>query len=448
MGSHEDCLNFGDEDAYVCKENNCLAVQCNDNGDCNKDGDNNSVCKDNICEQVDCNSHQDCVDAHDDHCGASELCDRETNTCKEVECRGHAMCLSKGIAGCENGHCLCKQNECVAQECRTNEHCNAKQRCVENVCTAVDCTSHDHCFDSPLLGCAEGKCRCQENNCVSVECRVADHCGDGEVCSGEAPEEGEPNTCIDVQCKGHKDCGPKHNCINHECVEVDCTDESHCGDKELCKSAKCVEQECRNHEHCADFFQDTGLEGYKCIKQKCVNVECTNVGHCESHQLCDKATNTCYAPECIGHASCEANVPAKCGDGKCLCTGNECVKQECRTNDHCGWPAAARLCRDNECVDVGCTSHAHCKNLAEGGPTSYCEKNSCIHGAECLVTSDCPPDVPANCEDKKCVEVDCNRNTDCPDNHICVNQNCQSGECRTSKDCGSGEICVNSICIA
>merc|ERR1712176_775815 len=161
------------------------------------------------------------------------------------------------------------------------------------------------------------------------------------------------------------------------------------GDKELCKSAKCVEQECRNHEHCADFFQDTGLEGYKCIKQKCVNVECTNVGHCESHQLCDKATNTCYAPECIGHASCEANVPAKCGDGKCLCTGNECVKQECRTNDHCGWPAAARLCRDNECVDVGCTSHAHCKNLAEGGPTSYCEKNSCIHGAECLVTSDC-----------------------------------------------------------
>merc|ERR1712037_424081 len=172
---------------------------------------------------------------------------------------------------------------------------------------------------------------------------------------------------------------------NHECVEVDCTDESHCSDKELCKSAVCVEQECRNHEHCADFFQDTGLEGYKCIKQTCVNVECTNVSHCGDNELCDKATNTCFAPQCIGHASCEANAPQKCGDGKCLCLGNECIKQECRTN-------------------------AHCKSLAEGGPTSYCEKNSCIHGAQCLVTSDCPSDVPANCEDKKCVEVDCNRN--------------------------------------
>ena len=35
----------------------------------------------------------------------------------------------------------------------------------------------------------------------------------------------------------------------------------------LFRSGVCVPQECRSHEHCKDFFQDTGLEGYKCIKQ-------------------------------------------------------------------------------------------------------------------------------------------------------------------------------------
>ena len=100
-----------------------------------------------------------------------------------------------------------------------------------------------------------------------------------------------------------------------------------------------------------------------------------------------------------------AQVPQKCGDGKCLCIANECEKQICRTNDHCGWPNVAALCRNNQCESVGCTTHDHCKNLPEGGPTSFCKDNTCDHTAECLVTSDCPAGEPANCEENKCVTV-------------------------------------------
>ncbi|CAG5109671.1 Oidioi.mRNA.OKI2018_I69.chr2.g4185.t1.cds [Oikopleura dioica] len=463
---HADCENFGSEDeSYICSKNSCVPVECRTNEDCGS----NSLCQDNLCKSVDCDSHAVCESKYDDtyrcykntcvqeecrnnsHCNVDELCDRQSLTCKKVECRGHQMCQDNGVVGCEDGHCLCKSNECEVQECRTNAHCGVQERCQENRCVPVACTSHDHCLNSVIPGCADGKCRCEANECVAVACRTANHCdADTQICSGENPEEGEPNVCIDVECKSHTACGPQNNCIDFKCVSVQCTDESHCGPKELCRKSKCEEVECRSHAHCEGFFQDTGLDGYKCVKQQCVNVECTNNDMCGDDKLCDKATNTCYEPQCIGHQSCQSKGVPGCENGHCTCIGNNCIANQCRTNDHCGWPNQARLCRNLECVDVGCTTHDHCKNAAGGGPTSYCQGNECVHGSECLVTSDCPADEPYVCNSttKKCDSVECNRNTDClNDSAICVGTKCIEQECRTSVNCPAGQICVDNICI-
>ena len=69
-------------------------------------------------------------------------------------------------------------------ECRTNQHCDEKERCYKNVCEAVACTSHAHCAGK------DGKQTCQENLCVDVDCNENKHCGDKQICAGPGdPEE-------------------------------------------------------------------------------------------------------------------------------------------------------------------------------------------------------------------------------------------------------------------
>jgi hypothetical protein len=441
---------YTDPDAkFVCEDNECKPVECAHHDHCHKVGDIKSpyICEERSCVKVDCR--------HNDHCKADEVCSNADQTCYPVECKGHAMCQEKAISGeidseaCKEGRCQCVEHQCEVLECRKNEHCDASEGYIcdtekdsptRNHCVKVDCVGHDLCLQDERPECQDGKCRCEKFECVPVSCRNNDHCDEGEICTGERVDNEDingayfifgkkPNTCVEVDCKGHDDCGEKENCSGYQCVPVDCTTEEHCGEQELCQNAVCVEQECRDHKHCEGFFAE-GVP-YKCKQQTCLAVECTGAVDCGQGYLCDRKTNTCFKPECMGHASCE--LVAGCEDGKCRCEtqkklddegniindSNKCIPYECRTNDHC--PKAKELCNNetNKCEKVDCTRHDHCS-----------QKNG-----------------HRKCEENKCIKVDCITNAQCGDLAVCMGNTCYDVDCKTNGDCLTGNVCKNQTCV-
>ncbi|CBY07142.1 unnamed protein product [Oikopleura dioica] len=362
------------------------------------------------------------------------------------------MCEEE-VKGCEDGHCLCLNNKCEVQECRTNDHCGEKGLCEDNHCVFYDCKKDEHCNtpDNPKKDCRDGKCRCNELVCEPVTCMESIHCKKNEICSGNNPvdENVEANTCYVPECKSIKDCDDQEVCKNNKCEPVDCTSNTHCGDRitpNVCRKNECVPVECAFHDDCEDFFPESAWLGFKCERNKCKNYECTTNFHCGDGQLCNKVVNKCFTPECIGSTACD--TVEGCEDGKCICSGNKCSSVDCRTNTHCGWPLEASVCRNNQCQDVGCTANSHCQVKKNGHEASRCIVNQCNHSAECLATNHCADyDDPRVCSDFRCKKVDCLRNVDCVDQHICVKQQCVKVECDSNIDCEKGQICVDNLCV-
>merc|ERR1712110_1115859 len=327
-----------------------------------------------------------------------------------------------------------------------------------NTCETVACNGHPHCLLDERPECLAGKCRCVANECEPVSCRTEEHCAADEICTGENPDGNQngsyftngklPNTCVTVDCKGHGDCKAKENCSAFKCVPVD-TDQTHCNEKEICQAGECQEKECRKHDHCADKFP--AGQAYKCLQQNCQPVGCTSTEHCESNQLCDKTSNECYEPDCIGHASCITNSSKQpCKDGKCLCLDNKCRAQECRTNDHCG---EKQRCRDNECVDVDCTSHDHCSDSEDLLKRGKCFENNCIM-VDCVSTVQCNEarDEPHVCNNEVCEQVPCVATADCDQSKPskCVANQCLVQQCVGASDCKeqyAGFNCIFNQCV-
>merc|ERR1712176_1633575 len=455
---------------FVCEKNECKPVECAHHDHCLTAGDGSGkyLCTDRTCVKVQCRNN--------DHCADDEVCSNADQMCYPVECKGHAMCEEKAKSGeidnddCKEGKCQCNEHTCEVLECRTNQHCDAsagficdtdKESATRNTCIKVDCVGHDMCDNDARPECQEGKCRCEKFECVPVSCRDNTHCPDGEICTGERGDNPDingayftngkkPNTCVEVDCQGHDDCGELERCDSYQCVAVECRTEEHCGPQELCKDAVCVKVECRDHTHCEGFFPDPATP-YKCQQQTCVAVECTSATDCGQGRLCDKATNECYKPECMGHASCEE--VAGCEDGACRCetqknpdgtnAGNKCIKVECRTNDHC--PKAKELCNNetNECYKVDCTSHSHCnqKNGHQKCVANNCEKVGCITNAHCGAL--------AVCQANQCFDVQCNTNGDCASGSVCRNQECVTVGCTDHSNCNDPEkpYCKRNKCV-
>ena len=472
---HSDCEeNFGDK--FMCSEHTCIEKTCRNNEHCNGgDPNGKNICEANECVQVECSHHDHCSESKgtnykcvkhecekvqcrvaDAHCLEDELCDKDTNECYQVDCRGHNMCQEKSLTDpflfghCADGHCLCEETRCVAQECRTNAHCainGDRSRCQANKCESVQCSAHDHCKEhDERQDCKDGKCTCNKNICELVTCRVNEHCDDTEVCSGEKPEDGvEPNTCVEVGCRSHDACqlgGVAAHCINHECESVECTDESHCdSDKALCLDAQCEEQQCRQHEHCNGFF-GAGVPA-KCVDRECQKVECTTAFDCAENELCDKKSNECFVPECKGHSSCLTHKG--CEDGHCTCEENECKTNMCRLNSHC---PEQHQCKDLKCEKVECDNHDQCKDNDNNGTKGMCKLNKCKQ-VDCKTMPDCHVKHGATnyvCESNTCKKVDCTRNTDCIGPAICKSQKCEQIECISASDCPAGEYCSYNQC--
>ncbi|CBY07141.1 unnamed protein product [Oikopleura dioica] len=427
-----------------CQDKRCVSVECRTNADCSdKKGENAWRCHDentaktddevNTCYAVDCNKHDQCPTKHacqdnacvpvtcrtNADCTGNFLCnkpdrsDPTQNFCKAVDCIGHKACLDHSNQDCKDGKCLCIENSCITQTCVTSAHCKGeKERCHNNQCVEAECSSHDHCLTAfpdsngffkaakcfPNCYTEKGRKYCLPK-CEIVECRTLNDCNGKEICDKVK------NECKKVDCRGHGHCKDKEICFKNVCKPVKCTTNYHCGKSEICENNECKSVDCKGHDQCD--------EKARCIKHECVPRECTKNDHCSkkagSFQKCDKIDGKCIDIECIGHNACNTlklnSFGDDCSEGHCLCLGNKCYKQTCRTNDHCG---DMERCVGNTCESVDCTSHDHC-------------------------------DDKQVCKDNICIDVQCRDREHCQDKQICGgqehNNTCIPVDCTSHEDC-------------
>ncbi|CAG5103634.1 Oidioi.mRNA.OKI2018_I69.chr1.g862.t1.cds [Oikopleura dioica] len=439
--TNKDCEGKKGAEAWRCfdentaptveQQNTCYPVDCSRHDTCGA----KKACKDNTCVDVTCRTNADCTGNF--LCHKPDRSDPTKNFCKAVDCIGHKACKEHSNIDCQNGKCLCIKNKCEAQQCVTSDHCGSKQRCHDNKCEDAQCSNHDHCltFFPKSNGVDYHPAKCFPNcytekgrkyclpECRKVACRTHEHCGPKQLCDKTK------NQCKNVDCRGHDHCGDKESCVKNVCTLQTCTKNWHCkGEKEVCENNECKQVGCKGHDDCG--------EKERCIRHECVARECTLNEHCSkspgNFEKCDKIDGTCIDIECIGHTSCN-NVKLNsfgddCSDGHCLCLGNVCHWQECRTNDHC---------------DVDCLGHADCDNFKGDTENAYYCKNQKCEPIQCRVTADCGDKEV--CKNRECQTVACTEHSHCEEEHddtySCLSNTCTKQQCRNNQHCNSNQLC-------
>jgi hypothetical protein len=185
---------------------------CINEADCNQIGESSVVpcsdgfvCRGNQCIAIACTSNTDC-DA------TAPFCDTATGRCEEA-CEMDNQCPGVGgdpaLSICEAGLCL---------ECRNETQCGGvRPVCVSNVC--VECDDDSQCGGAVAA--------CVNNECI--ECR------DDSQCSESAPA-CVSNQCLecrdDAQCDGATPICDENACractANNECASNICADSGEC----------------------------------------------------------------------------------------------------------------------------------------------------------------------------------------------------------------------------
>ncbi len=479
----DDCKARGE---CVCLEGRCVPAE--PGGSCALPDD---------CGLGETNCDGDCVDLDTDpeHCGACYTeCDPGED-CAGGDCRcGSEPACAAGWACCaeacvdtdtDPAHCggctmACEPGEvCIGGDCRCGSEpaCAAGLNCCDGACVDLG-TDPGHCggcgtvCDDPPADDCEGDTR--------VQYPVRGECIDGE-CDYPPSYEDCPGGCAGGVCEGDP-CGGRCE-ADEECVDGRCL----CGGEECtgdatCEAGRCLcgQQTCEPDETCdaGDCYcgnticqNDTTCAGDRCICAGwdepcpdgliCCAGACVDAARSPAH--CGQCGRDCYS--LLGHAkdiSCDGGV---CYHGSCIADWTSCnaatAEDGCESHpwidpDHCGdcatICAAGRICARGDCValdadnqrSVGCGPQGQtcsgleqcCRSIDEARCVGRDDASGCPHG----------------------VLLDCDDDTDCPEDHACclshlqlvatcTSGGCPGGDvrlCRTDEDCPDGQSCHTS----
>ena len=281
--------------------------------------------------------------------------------------------------------------------------------------------------DNDRTICPKGKTK-SGSVCVSCETVLSncEWCSSTTVCTkcqkGYIVKDGKckKNGCdTDDECEANQSC----DTIARKCETLDCPRGTYLKDH---KCLKCPDEctECTSATFCTACKTNYELEGTECTQIKCPAGQ--YVEHSECHP-CSEAIENCV--ECATSKTC-----TKCDEDMILENG-KCVEPKCRT-------------------DADCAETEKCN-----GTTKMCEKVVCDDGYR-AENHTCIPEA----------EPECDANTDCEDNEVCVdggtetaacrqlecngpnqraeNHECVTDECVSNEDCPDTQKCENKVCAA
>jgi hypothetical protein len=432
-------------------------------------------------------------------CEADEECVGGRCLCGGQECSGDATC--------EDDRCLCGQQACEPDETCVAGDCYCGNTICPNdtTCDADGCI----CAETGEL-CPEGLICCADQ-CVDAAHSLA-HCGQcGHTC-WPIPEPycegdvlvsfGGRAECLDgvcdypdsteVECPAGCD-EMRGRCSGDDaCLGITCPGEAQCHDgacscyglvcaRELmCCDLACIDP-LANSDHCGGCFRECVVsdalnlaaawcDGGFCHRE-CASgwLDCDDYGGngCETDaggaHDCGQCDRDCA--DLLGHASdisCDGGV---CYHEGCIADWTSCTPPEaedgCESHpwidpDHCGdcatSCAAGQICARGSCVALEGDNQ---RSVACGSQGQSCSglEQCCrsIDQARCIgrdEASGCPHGVLLDCDD----------DTDCPEEYVCclvpLQQvatctlgGCPVGDvqlCRTDDDCPEGQSCDNS----
>ena len=184
-------------------------------------------------------SYGSCADTRPETCSDQFPCEMG----EECEA-GRCIRRCEMDTNCPDPRSVCREQICVAVDCRVDAHCGGDGFCIENECVECrdvnDCRGDDLCIEGRCVGCVEdadcGAGVCEGGECV--ECRGPEQCNT----SPETPFCGG-NAC--VECLADTDCPSEAGsnetlCFEYGCVE--CRENSDCADGLACFNNACVER--------------------------------------------------------------------------------------------------------------------------------------------------------------------------------------------------------------
>jgi uncharacterized protein YjbI with pentapeptide repeats len=315
-------------------------------------------------------------------------------------------CLAIGTPCDGNARPAC----CEGAECRdgTCVPRSETERCPVEVCQVATRDPRGNCVytnspnNQPGPACTSTGRFCCNGNC----------CRQGDVCLASGCCTPEP---VSQTCQGRCDA------VTNNCGQV-----IECGDCALrsCQIAGC------NRTTCEYTNSPNGVPGARCPAP----FFCCNGGCCQPGDVC--TTTGCCTPD---PPSCEG----QCGD----------FTDSCGRQLHCG------ACADVTCQVATCDPRLHTCQYANSpnrtgcttatGQAGICCSGTCVGGAQCCATSDCPqfdPCQPNLCQNNQCVL------TREPDMTVCaVGGNpgrCCGGSCITFATCCATSDCPDRTCQA
>jgi len=487
----EDCL-FGCEDGSCIEE-----PECEDDDDCGE----NQICKNNQCVDVECYDNSDCDDSDNYTTDVCILPGTTASYCENtpINCNSDNDCGTDGLFG--------------DLFCETN---SISQNYIDWTCQNPGTESSQCAFtieSTSLEDCEEGEV-CNNGGCLEVECYDNSDCNDSNALTLDSCE--NPGTiesyCIndEIVCNNDTDCDDSDDFTVDGC-ENPGTIESYCShDNITCfHDIDCGTNGFVGYEFCQinDVFQDFlewNCENPGSVDSSCtfnteglLTEECSSTcenGSCVECVVDDDCSDSWYSGNYCGGSgdvfhnhnfyTCESNtcvqdydsvLVEECSD---ICVFDECVDVECSSDSDCGLDGfeGALFCETNNifqnfkdwtCENPG-TVFSSCIDTTtptlledcESGET--CINGECVEDAECYEDSDCQDswysanycsgsgDVFHNynfytCESNTCVQdYDSVLVDECSD--ICVFDECVEVECFDNSECGTDGLVGDEFC--